>query len=150
MTKWQTRQVQVSRGRITLSWVYQKDSGGSRGGDKDDLGDSRNGDQAWVANIRLVGGSCSFRNCLMKGWDYWAISYSKVSNVASAKACQVLCQKNNRCQVFSYLTIKDSLNRAANKDCYIIFVHNGLAYTTLKGATSGPRFCDNAGKKCPA
>merc|ERR1712130_73519 len=131
MKKWQLRQVQLSRGRNTLSWVYEKDSG-----------DSKNGDGAWLANIKLVSGKCSIPNCLKKGWSYWAIGSSKVSNVPSAKACQRLCQRNKKCQVFSYLTLKDAKNRPANKDCYIIFAHNGLASKTLKGATSGPRFCD--------
>merc|ERR1712130_817546 len=45
--KWQLRQVQVSPGKNTLRWLYQKDSGNSRGADR-----------AWVANIRLVRGKC--------------------------------------------------------------------------------------------
>merc|ERR1712130_735460 len=44
---WQSRQVQLSSGEKTLSWVYQKDSGYSSGTDR-----------AWVVNIRLVRGKC--------------------------------------------------------------------------------------------
>merc|ERR1712130_850470 len=138
MKKWQSRVAQLSRGRNTLSWVYQKDSGTSRGGDKKDSGDSRNADRAWVGSMKLIPGKCSIPDCFKKGWKYRAVAYSKVSNVLSAKVCQVLCQKNKKCQVFTYL---------ANKDCYIIFVHGGLDSTNLKGATSGRRYCDSSGGK---
>merc|ERR1712173_498519 len=95
---WHSRQIQVSKGRNTLSWIYRKDAGHSCGKDL-----------AWIANIHMVAGKCFIKDCLKKGWDYWPIHYSKLSNVANAKACQVLCQKNNKCQVFTYLKSKDSL-----------------------------------------
>merc|ERR1712233_282367 len=63
MKKWQSRKVQLSRGRNTLSWVYKKDSGNSRGGDHKSSGDSRNVDRARVANIKLTSGKCSIPNC---------------------------------------------------------------------------------------
>lgn len=129
-SSWTERQVTLSKGKNDLSWEYKKDSGNSRGTDA-----------AFVANIRLVTGSCLITDCLKSGWDYWPISYKKFKNIANAKACQVLCQRHSKCQVFTYLAKKDALGGRAKKNCYIIFAHNGLRSKKLKGAMSGPRIC---------